>query len=84
MVDREMYYRVEWKDTWMPKSELARAKELVDAFMAKSKNKSKARKQPLKQSLPATGPLDARGKEEPKKRHGCPRKQKWGWQKEQR
>jgi hypothetical protein len=35
MVGREMHYQVEWKDTWMPESDLAEAKELVvDAFMA--------------------------------------------------
>jgi hypothetical protein len=34
MVGCERHYRVEWKDTWMPESELAGAKELMDAFVA--------------------------------------------------
>jgi hypothetical protein len=58
----------------MPESELARAKELVDAFMAN--DRSGGRKRLLKRGRPATGQPDARGKEEPKKWHGRPRKQK--------
>jgi hypothetical protein len=34
MVGREKHYWVEWKDRWMPESELTGAKEMVDAFMA--------------------------------------------------
>jgi hypothetical protein len=39
----------------MPKSELAKAKELVDTFIANNKGRTRGRKQPLKQGQPATG-----------------------------
>lgn len=73
IVGRERHYRVEWKDTWMPESELAGAKELVDAFTVNNRNGSIER--PLKRGRMATGQCDARGEEEPKKRRGRPRKQ---------
>jgi hypothetical protein len=76
LVGRERHYRVEWKDTWMPESELAGAKELVDAFMANDGGGNGGRKRPLKRGRPATGHPDPRGGEEPKRRRGRPRKQK--------
>ena len=76
MIGRERHYRVEWKDTWMPESELAGAKELVDAFMTNDGGGTGGRKRPLKRCWPATGQRDAWGGEEPKKRRGRPRKQK--------
>jgi hypothetical protein len=60
----------------MPESELAGAKELVDAFTANDGGGTRGRKRPLKRCRPATGLRDARGEEEPKKRRGRPRKQK--------
>jgi hypothetical protein len=74
MVGRERRYRVEWKDTWMPESELAGAKDLVDAFMENGGSGTGGRKLPLNRGWPATGQPDARGEEEPKKRRGRPRK----------
>ena len=50
MVGRERHYQVEWKDTWMPESELAGAKELVDAFIANDGSGTEGRKQPLERS----------------------------------
>jgi hypothetical protein len=44
VVGREKYYRVEWKDTWMPESEMVGAKELVDAFIANSGSGTGGRK----------------------------------------
>ena len=76
MVGRERHYRVQWKDTWMPESELAGAKELVDAFMANDGSGTGGRKRPLKRDRPAARLPYARGGEEPKKRRGRPRKQK--------
>jgi hypothetical protein len=55
MVGCERHYQVEWNDTWMPKSELAGAKELVDAFMANDRGGTGGRKRPLKRGRPATG-----------------------------
>ena len=43
----------------MPKSELARAKELVDAFMANDRGRTGGRKRPLKRCWPATRLCDA-------------------------
>jgi hypothetical protein len=40
---------------WMPKSELARAKELVDAFMTNDGSGTRGRKKPLKYYWLATG-----------------------------
>lgn len=74
IVGCERQYRVEWKDTWMPESELTGAKELVDAFMANGGGRTSGRKRPLKRGRPATGQPDARGEEEPKKRRGRPRR----------
>jgi hypothetical protein len=76
IVGRERHYRVEWKDTWMPESELAGAKELVDAFMVNDGSGTGGRKRPLKRCRPAAGLPYARGEEEPKKQRGRPRKQK--------
>jgi hypothetical protein len=76
MVGRERHYRVQWKDTWMPESELAGAKELVDTFTANDGSATGGRKRPLKRCRPAAGLPYARGEEEPKKRRGRPRKQK--------
>jgi hypothetical protein len=76
MVGRERHYRVQWKDTWMPESELAGAKKLVDTFTANDGGGTRGRKRPLKRCRPATGQLDTRGGEEPKKRRSRPRKQK--------
>ncbi|KAH6661870.1 hypothetical protein B0J14DRAFT_663148 [Halenospora varia] len=73
MVGRERHYRVEWKDTWVPESELSGAKELVDAFMAN--DGSGGRRRPLKRGRPATGQPGVQGEEGPKKRRGRPRKQ---------
>jgi hypothetical protein len=78
MVGCERYYRVQWKDTWMPESELAGAKELVDAFMANDGSRTGGRKRPLKRGRPAAGLFDAQGGDEPKIRRGRPRKQKQG------
>ncbi|KAH6689920.1 hypothetical protein BKA61DRAFT_585123 [Leptodontidium sp. MPI-SDFR-AT-0119] len=75
MVGCERHYRVQWKDTWMPESELAGAKELVDTFMANNGSGTRGRKRPLKRGRSATRQPDARGGEEPKKRRGRPRKQ---------
>jgi hypothetical protein len=75
MVGCERHYRVEWKDTWMPESELAGAKELVDAFTANDGSGTRGRKRSLKRCRPAAGLPYARGGEEPKKRRGRPRKQ---------
>jgi hypothetical protein len=61
---------VQWKDTWMPKSELARAKELVDTFMANDRSAIGGRKRPLKRCWPAARLPYAWGEEEPKKRRG--------------
>jgi hypothetical protein len=74
IVGRERHYRVEWKDTWMPESELAGAKQLVDTFMASDGSGTGGRKRPLKRSRPGTEQPDARGGEELKKRRGRPRK----------
>lgn len=74
MVSCERHYRVAWKDTWMPESELAGAKELVDAFIANGGN-GISRKRPLNRGVLATGQPVALGEEEPKKRRGRPRKQ---------
>ena len=60
----------------MPESELAGAKELVDAFTANDGSATGGRKRPLKRCRPAAGLPYARGEEEPKKRRGRPRKQK--------
>jgi hypothetical protein len=57
----------------MPKSELAGAKELMDAFMAN--DESGGRRRPLKRGRPATGQPSAQAEEEPKKRRSRPRKQ---------
>jgi hypothetical protein len=62
----------------MPESELAGAKELVDAFMANDKSRTGGMKPPPKRSRSATEQPHARGEEEPKKRRGRPRKQKRG------
>ena len=70
MVGRERHYRVEWKDTWMPESELAGAKELVDAFMASDGSGTGGRKQRLKRNWPVTGQPEGGLK----KRRGRPRK----------
>jgi hypothetical protein len=53
---------VRWEDTWMTKSELVGAKELVDAFDANDGGRTVATKRP------ATELLETRGKKEPKKR----------------
>ena len=58
----------------MPESELARAKELVDTFIVNDRSGTRARGRPLKRSRLVTKQLDARGEEEPKKRHGRPRR----------
>jgi hypothetical protein len=42
----------------MPKSELARAKELVDAFITNDRSGTEGRKRPLKRCRPATGQRD--------------------------
>ena len=68
MVGRESHYRVQWKDTWMPESELAGAKELVDTFRANDGSGTGGRKRPLKRCRPAARLPYARGEEEPKKR----------------
>ena len=39
---------MQWKDTWMPESKLARAKELVDTFIANDRSSTRGRKRPLK------------------------------------
>jgi hypothetical protein len=75
MVGRQRHYRVEWKDTWMPESELGGAQELVDEYMANGGSGTGVRKRPLNRDRLATGQLDARGEEEPKKRRVRPRKQ---------
>ena len=67
VVDRERHYQARWEDTWMTKSELVGAKELVDAFDANDGGKTMATKRP------ATELLETRGNKEPKKR-GRPRK----------
>lgn len=69
MVGRERYFQVEWKKTWMPESELATAKEMLDTFITGA-----GRKRPQKRGRLATGLVGARD-EEPKKRRGRPRKQ---------
>ena len=74
MVGCERHYRVEWKDTWMPESELDGAKELVDAFMVNDGSGTGVRGRPLKRSRQVTGQLGAGAEEEPKKRRGRPRK----------
>ena len=74
MVGRERHYRVEWKDTWMPESELAGAKELVDAFIANDGSGTEGRKRHLERSQSATRQPHARGNDELKKRRGRPRK----------
>ncbi|KAE9373826.1 hypothetical protein N431DRAFT_456560 [Stipitochalara longipes BDJ] len=71
MVGCEKHYRVEWNETWMPESELAEAKELVDAFKANEGSEISDRKRPLNRGRLATGQPDALGK----KRRGRPRKQ---------
>lgn len=76
MIGCERHYRVKWKDTWMPESELAGAKEMVDAFMANDGSGTGGRKRPLKRSSPATVHPDTRVREEPKRRRGRPQKQK--------
>jgi hypothetical protein len=43
-VGREKCYRVEWKNTWMPESEMVGAKGLVDAFIAKIRSGTTDRK----------------------------------------
>jgi hypothetical protein len=43
----------------MPESELAGAKELIDAFVANNRGGTRGRKRPLKRGWPATGHLDA-------------------------
>lgn len=74
MVGREKHYRVEWKETWMPESELAGAEELVEAFMTEVGTGTRGRKRPQKRSRLAAGLPDAQ-EGEPKKRRGRPRKQ---------
>ena len=76
MVGCERHYRVQWKDTWMPESELAGAKELVDRFTVNDGSRTGGRKRPLKRCRPAARLPYAQGEEEPKKRRGQPRKQK--------
>ena len=76
MVSDEMHYLVDWKPTWMPESELAGAKELVDAFIAKGGRATEREKRPVNPNQQATRQPDARGGEGPKKRRGRPRKQK--------
>jgi hypothetical protein len=34
MIGDKIHFKVEWEFTWMPKSEMAGAKELVDTYMA--------------------------------------------------
>jgi hypothetical protein len=60
---------------WIPKSELAGAKELVDMFIANDGSATRGRKRPLKRCWLAAGLPYTWGKEEPKKRRGRPRKQ---------
>jgi hypothetical protein len=67
---------VQWKDTWMPESKLARAKELVDTFTANNKSRTGGRKRPLKRCQPAAKLPYAQGKEKPKKQHSQSQKQK--------
>ena len=75
VVSREKYYRVKWKDTWMPESEMVRAKELVDAFIANSGSGTGGRKRFRDQGGSAIKQSDCQDKEAPKKRRGRPRKQ---------
>jgi hypothetical protein len=50
----------------MPKSELARAKELVDTFIVNNKSRTRGKKRPLKRCWLAAKLLYAQGKEKPK------------------
>lgn len=51
-VGRKRRHRAQWKDTWMPKSELAGAKVLVDAFVANDGHRTGGRQRPLKRGPP--------------------------------
>ncbi|KAG9228934.1 hypothetical protein BJ875DRAFT_524797 [Amylocarpus encephaloides] len=75
VVGREKYYRVEWKDTWMPESEMVGAKELVYAFIAKNGSGISGRKRFRNQCVSTIEQSDCQDMEAPKKRCGRPRKQ---------
>jgi hypothetical protein len=75
VVGREKCYRVEWKDTWMPESEMVGAKELVDAFIAKTGSGTTGRKRFRNQCGSTIEQSDYQVMEAPKKRRGRPRKQ---------
>jgi hypothetical protein len=70
IVGGKRHFEVDWKKTWMPESELATAKEMLDTFITGA-----GRKRPQKRGRLATGLVGARDEEEPKKRRGRPRKQ---------
>jgi hypothetical protein len=81
MIDEEMYYQVVWEPTWVPESELAGAKELVDGFVAKFQYPQggigAGRGKQAPRAAPGTSRQpDARGKAGLQKRRGRPRKQK--------
>jgi hypothetical protein len=81
MIDEEMHYQVVWEPTWVPESELAGAKELVDGFVAKSHHPQggigAGRGKQASRAAPGTSRQpDARGEVGPPKRRGRPWKQK--------
>ncbi|CAG8979289.1 hypothetical protein HYALB_00012672 [Hymenoscyphus albidus] len=75
IVRGERHFRVEWNETWMPESELAGFKEIVDTFITEVGTGTGGKKRPQKRSRLATGLPHARDEEEPKKRRGRSQKQ---------
>jgi hypothetical protein len=65
---------VAWKDTWLPESELVKAKELVDEFTLVNECDIRGRKSPLQQNLSASGHPNAQDVEKPTKQRGRPRR----------
>jgi hypothetical protein len=81
IIDEEMHYQVVWEPTWVPESELAGAKELVDGFVAKSQHPQAGigagrGKQAVRAAPGTSRQPDAQGRVGPPKRRGRPRKQK--------